>query len=125
MIPWRASAAWFTACSPFPPWDVARALDRPCLFTDTGIYALLQALLDRGASKRRLIAKVAGGAAALGEDSIFNIGERNYRVLKKVLQKNQINIESEAVGGAIGRTMYLRMRDGATLIRIGSEKILL
>jgi len=105
--------------------DPEKAQRQPCLYTDTGILALLQAVLDAGAQKRRLLAKVAGAASPLGENLVFRIGQRNYTVLRKMLWKNNILIRGEAVGGTVARTMYLRMQDGATVIRsTGKEELL-
>lgn len=84
----------------------------PCMFVDTGVTALLQALFDLGADRGRLVANVAGAASLLDKQETFRIGERNYTVLRKILWKNDILIAAEAVRGAIARTMYLYMSDG-------------
>ncbi len=100
--------------------DKARA--NPYMFTDTGVPALLQAILDLGASRKRLIAKVAGAAAPLNDNSVFKIGERNYVVLRKVLWKNDILISSESVGGTIARTLYLYIENGRTLVKSSGQE---
>ena len=41
--------------------DPQKAEANPCMFTDTGIPALLRLVLGMGAQRDRLIAKVAGG----------------------------------------------------------------
>ena len=102
--------------------DLNKARAYPFMFTDTGAPALLQAVLDMGASRKRLIAKVAGGAAPLNDNSVFKIGERNYIVLRKVLAKNDILITSESVGGTIARTLYLHIEDGRTLIKSSGQE---
>ncbi len=97
-----------------------KAKRNPAMFTDTGISGLLQSLLDLGATRRRIVAKVAGAAAPLGPDTMFKIGERNYFVLRKVLWKNEILIASEDVGGSHPRTLALYMDTGMTTIRTGN-----
>lgn len=102
--------------------DPDKAKANPCMFTDTGVPALLQAVLDKGASRKRLVAKVAGAAAPLNDKSVFKIGERNYVVLRKVLWKNDILIAAESVGGTVARTMYLNVGNGRTSIKSGGKE---
>jgi len=102
---------------PLSKIDPVKAQQTPCMFTDTGVPALIQTVLDMGAQKRRLVAKVAGAARLLDEKGTFKIGERNYIVLRKVLWKNDILIAAEDTGGTIARTMYLYMDSGRTMIR--------
>jgi chemotaxis protein CheD len=102
--------------------DRDKAQANPCMFTDTGVPKLLQAILNLGGSRKRLIAKVAGGGAPLQDGGLFRIGERNYIVLRKLLWKNDILIAGEDVGGTVARTMYLRMADGRTTIRSNGQE---
>ena len=104
---------------PLSKIDPARAIERPCMFTDTGVPQLLGALLDMGAEKRNLIAKVAGAASLLDNNGSFNIGERNQVVLRKILWKNQILIQAEETGGSKARTLSLQLDTGLTLLRSG------
>lgn len=101
--------------------DPAKAQMNPCMFTDTGIPTLIQAVLNMGANKKRLIAKVAGAASPLDDNGIFKIGERNYTVLRKVLWKNDILIAAEDVGGTVARTLFLYLDTGKTVIRSGGK----
>lgn len=102
--------------------DPVKAQASPAMFTDTGVPALLQGMLNRGARKRNLIAKLAGAAKLLDENGTFKIGERNYTVMRKILWKNDILIAAEDVGGTIARTMYLHMGDGRTVLRSGGTE---
>jgi len=103
--------------------DRATADRNPYMFTDTGVPALLQAIFDMGAERRRLAAKVAGAASLLDEKGMFRIGERNYTVLRKILCKNDILVAAEDVGGTVARTMYLYMQTGRTMIKSGSREM--
>ena len=103
--------------------DKTKAGKQPCMFTDTGVVALLQGMLEQGAQRKRLIAKVAGASSLLDEKKLFRIGERNYTVLRKVLWKNNILIEAEDVRGTRPRTMYLFMKDGRTVIRSQGQEV--
>lgn len=97
--------------------DPKRAEENPSMFADTGVPALIRAVLDQGASKTRLIAKVAGAGAPLDSCGGFQIGERNFTVLHKVLWKNSILITGQETGGTKPRTMSLYMATGITTIK--------
>jgi len=94
-----------------------KAVERPFMFADTGIPALFKAAYDLGAERRRLKVKVAGGASVMDDHDVFNIGERNYMVLKKIFWKNGILITAEDVGGEMWRTMKLDIGTGRLLIK--------
>lgn len=97
--------------------DPAKAKIKPHMFTDTGVSDLIQSVLDMGAQKRNLIARVAGASQIMDDKGMFKIGMRNHTVLRKVLWKNNILIAAEDVGGTAARTMYLYMSDGRTTIK--------
>ena len=97
--------------------DPAKARMNPCMFTDTGAPALIQSILNLGAQKDRLIARVAGAASLLNGKGAFDIGERNYIVLRKVLWENKILVAAEDTGGTIARTICLYMNTGRTTVK--------
>jgi chemotaxis protein CheD len=103
--------------------DPAKAASNPFMFVDTGVPALLQAMFDLGARKGSLVAKVAGGSAILDEKGVFNIGERNCTVLRKLLWKNDVLISGEDTGGSVPRTMSLRMATGKTVLKIAGREV--
>lgn len=107
---------------PLSRLDPTKAQQNPQMFTDTGVPALIQSLLDKGGTRKRMIAKVAGAASPLNDNGMFKIGERNYTVLRKVLWKNEILIAAEDVGGTIARTMTLCISNGKTTIRSGGTE---
>lgn len=102
--------------------DPAKAERNPLMYVDTGVTVLLQALFDLGAQRKSLSAKVAGGSKIMDANGVFNIGERNYTVLRKVLWKNDILVSGEDVGGSIPRTMYLHMDSGKTILKSGGQE---
>lgn len=102
--------------------DPAKAERNPLMYVDTGMGALLQALFDHGAQRKNLVAKVAGASRIMDADGVFNIGERNYTVVRKVLWKNEILIAGEDVGGSAPRTMYLHLDTGRTVLKMGGEQ---
>lgn len=108
------------AMMPMSTADPVKAADRPAMYTDTGVIALLQAVFDRGATRRTLVAKVAGASSGRDDSGLFRVGERNYMVLRRLLWKNDILIAAEDVGGVAARTMLLDMRTGRTVIKYAS-----
>lgn len=102
---------------PLSKIDPAAAAANPQMFTDTGIPALIEGMLEVGAQKQRLIAKAAGAAKLLDEKGTFKIGERNYIVFRKIMWKNHIPVAAEDTGGTMARTVYLYVNSGKTIVR--------
>lgn len=90
---------------------------RPAMFADSGVPTLFRAAYELGAVKKRLIVKVAGGSQLLDDNGTFNIGKRNYVMLRKIFWKNGILIDSEDVGGSISRTVRLDVGTGEVTLK--------
>jgi len=89
-------------------------------FADSGIAALLDELLRAGASRRSLVAKIAGGAhmfSAAGGQDFLKIGERNVAVSINTLHALQLPIVGKDTGGAHGRTIELYNETGRLKIK--------
>lgn len=102
---------------PLSQIDPKKAIEKPSMFTDSGVTRMLQEFMDRGSSKGNLQIRVAGAASMMDEKGFFKIGERNYTVLRKILWKNSLLIRSESVKGTDSRTMFLYMNTGKTTIK--------
>lgn len=89
-----------------------KAKANPAMFADTGIPALFRATYELGAGKKNLIVKIAGGSQLLDDNGTFNIGKRNYIMLRKIFWKNGVLIEAEDVGGSLSRTVRLDVSTG-------------
>ena len=75
--------------------------------------------IGAGASKRRLVLSVAGGArirAGGGKDDMFAIGKRNVLALRKILWQQGVLISAEDVGGTATRTMSLEVESGRVVV---------
>ena len=94
-----------------------KAKTKPAMFGDTGIPLLLKKLLAMGAEKDRLIIKAAGGSQLMDQNKVFNIGERNFLVLRKILWKNNLLIKGEDVGGSLSRTLRLEIGSGRVSVK--------
>lgn len=110
---------------PMSRLDPEKARTLPCVFTDTGVAALLQQMLDNGASLSRLVVKVAGAASPLGAEDVVRIGERNLVVLRKLLNANGIEVGGETVGGTESRTLSLAVDSGIVTVKRGNGERLL
>lgn len=89
----------------------------PYMFADTGIPMLFREAYQKGAHKRRLRVRVAGGAQINDQNGVFNIGHRNCLALKKILWKAGVMVHSEETGGKSARTMRLDMSSGRVFLR--------
>lgn len=84
-------------------------------FADTGIEELVRKMVSIGASKQRMVAKIAGGAKMFevsAGSSIGNIGERNAEASKKKLKELGIPLRSADTGLNYGRTVELYTENG-------------
>lgn len=115
--PFAGVGGMLHAMMPVSSMDPGRAERCPAMFTDTGVAALLQSLFDMGASRKNLVAKVAGAAVQMDQSGLFRIGERNHMVLRRVLWKNDILLAGEDVGGSVSRTLLLEVATGRTLVK--------
>lgn len=98
-----------------PDSTQARPSDNPAKFADTGLPLMLKDVLALGASKTRLVAKMAGGAqmfAFANATDIMRVGARNAEAAKKMLQKLGIRILAEDTGGTYGRTVSINLENG-------------
>lgn len=89
-------------------------------FADSGIRETLRKLYAFGATKRRLVCKIAGGAKMFemkGPGDLGNIGERNAQNVKRVLTAEGLRIVSEDTGASYARTMSLDVATGQVYIR--------
>ena len=89
-------------------------------FGDTGIEELLKRVVAAGASRTRLVAKMAGGAKMFevsGLSDIGNIGARNAEAAKLKLKELGIRLIAEDTGLNYGRTVELHCDTGEFYIK--------
>jgi len=87
----------------------------PAKYADTGIDALVHTLVQRGAERRRLMAKIAGGAhmiACMGNSERLDISSQNADAVRKKLGELGIPILAEEVGGHYPRTLVFDTTTG-------------
>ena len=66
--------------------NYARIKDNPLKFTDSGIEYLVEEIVRKGSSRKKLEAKLVGGAHMF-ENRNMNIGERNVKWARDTLEK--------------------------------------
>lgn len=98
-------------------------------FADTGIEELVRRLAEKGCSKTRLVAKIAGGAQMFsfqGNDTLMRVGDRNVEAVIKKLNELKIPILAQDTGDSYGRTVIFYPENGNFVIRaVGKpEKII-
>lgn len=98
--------------------DPGHAKEHPGYFADTGLPALLSAMVKNGsnADVRSLIVKLVGGASVIEAGASFNIGRRNVLAIKKLLWGMRMGAIAEDLGGSISRTVEVAASDGRVRI---------
>lgn len=89
-------------------------------FADTGIEELVRLMVEKGACRTRLVAKIAGGAqmfAFQNKSDLVRVGERNVQASKKKLAEMKIPILAEETGENFGRTVIFYPETGDYVIR--------
>jgi chemotaxis protein CheD len=102
--------------------DPARGRDNPYMFADTGIPLLLNQVLERGASRRRLVVYAVGGAQMMDQECVFEIGKRNYLAMRRILWKAGVLLQGEVVGGINSRTVRLEIGSGRLWLQEGGVR---
>ena len=89
-------------------------------FADTAIKMLVEDMEAMGADRKRITAKIAGGAQMFSfktSNDLLKIGERNIDAVRKELERHRIEIVAEDVGGTYGRTIEFNSGDGSLSIK--------
>ena len=95
-------------------------------FADTGIEELIKRVTAAGANKRRLVAKIAGGAKMFqvsGLSTVGNVGERNAQASRAKLKQLGIPLLAEDTGLNYGRTVELYPETGGFRIKAVGKSI--
>lgn len=102
-----------------------KAKVKPAMFADTGVPLLFHGMYGLGCKKENLIVKVAGGGQLYDDQGLFEIGKRNYTVLRRMLWKTNVLVAAEDVGGAKSRTVSLEVASGRCVVKSGDGELVL
>jgi chemotaxis protein CheD len=98
-------------------------------YADKAIPMMLEEMEQRGADRKRIIAKVAGGSTMfnVSENSLMGeIGNNNSNRVREVLRELGITSVAEDTGGNYGRTIDFYLESGVVKIRsMGREEKIL
>ncbi|WP_251343828.1 chemotaxis protein CheD [Haloplanus halophilus] len=104
---------------PTAPDDAANAAK----FTDTGIDAAVNAMCREGAAPGSITAKLAGGSAMFEFDSQEEpIGRRNVEVGRRVLERLDVPVVAEDVGGDSGRSLRFHGDTGVLVVKSAGDE---
>lgn len=95
-------------------------------FADTAIPELYAKMLEMGANKDKMVAKIAGGAKmfSIAADQIdaINVGARNAEASLETLRMLGIPVIAQDIGKDFGRTVEIYSENGDYLIKsVGKE----
>lgn len=103
-----------------------KAGESPGKFADTAIPAMVQRMVEMGASAARLRAAIAGGAQLFqfGVSSSLDVGARNGEAVISKLREMGIPLQARDLGGNVGRTLRLVSDNGLVAVRTigGTER---
>lgn len=96
-------------------------------YADTGIRETIRQMEAKGASKARIVAKIAGGAKMFEDNggSLGSIGQRNIESVRMTLKREGIRLLKEDVGGSVARTLLFDVASGLGCVRSYGRKELI
>lgn len=97
----------------------SRRTTPPGRFASTAVEYLIDHMLVTGAERRRIYARLIGGAAMFEEllaEEGPALGARNVEAARAALALANIPIKAEEVGGNYGRTVHFYAEDGRIVI---------
>jgi chemotaxis protein CheD len=112
-----------------PSRSLSRSGDNPGRFPQTAVPALVEEMAALGADRRRLTARLVGGASMFSNlvpAGSIQMGDRNVIAVREVLSHMAIPVVAEAVGGTRGRSVWFRVGEGRVTVRVvgQSEELL-
>ena len=96
----------------------------PGKFADTAVPALIDLMEGLGAQRRRMKARLAGGARMTltrGVADVFAIGEKNVQAVREHLAAARIPVVNEDIGGSRGRSVRMDVLTGRVEVNFAGE----
>lgn len=98
--------------------------ENPLKFADSAIDIAVKQMLEKGCSKDRIVAKIAGGACMFHvENQSISIGEKNIDAVIHKLEEMQIPILASDTGGDHGRTVEFDIETGVVTIKTALQEV--
>lgn len=101
------------------PLNMETGRKNPLKYADTGMAEMIRHMESQGASRARIVAKIAGGAKMfeVTGGALGNIGLRNIESVRIQLKKLGLRLANEDVGGTVARTMSMDVSNGEIVVR--------
>lgn len=103
-----------------PDINLATAKNNRAKFANTAVEVMLEEMLDLGVAKRRIKAKIAGGAnmfPTLIQGGPMHIGLRNVAAVKNELDRQKIRLMAEDTDGNYSRSVEFFIETSVVRIR--------
>ena len=95
-----------------------RAFDLPARFGINAMELLINALMGEGAERRRLVAKLFGGARIIpGIAREFRVGSKIIHFARTFLQTERIPVVNKDLGGSDTRKIYFHTDTGEVFLK--------
>jgi len=94
-------------------------------FADHAVPALVDGMVERGASRVFMQAALVGGASMFAGAGL-EVGSRNADAVRELIASRRVPVVAEAVGGSRGRTVKVDVTNGTVSVREagGTEEVL-
>jgi chemotaxis protein CheD len=94
-------------------------------FADHAVPALVDGMVERGASRVFMQAALVGGASMFAGAGL-EVGSRNADAVRELVASRRVPVVAEAVGGSRGRTVKVDVTNGTVSVREagGTEEVL-
>ena len=94
-------------------------------FADHAVPALVEGMVERGASRVFMQASLVGGASMFAGAGL-EVGQRNAAAVRELIAARRVPVVAEAVGGSRGRTVKVDVTSGTVSVREagGNQEVL-
>jgi len=102
-----------------PDPGAGRSKGPPARYASTAVETLIELMEGAGASRRRLRAKLAGGASMFEKlltEGGRQLGARNVEAARTALARAGVPVDNEDTGGTYGRSVYLHIDEGRCVV---------
>lgn len=103
-----------------PDINLAKSKKNRAKFANAAVEIMLKEMMDLGVVRRRIKAKIAGGAnmfPSVNRTGNLHIGLRNVVAVKKELKKRKIRLVAEDTGKNYGRSVKFFIETGIVRIK--------
>ncbi len=103
-----------------PDINQAKAKKNKAKFANMAIEILLKKMYRLGAKRRRIKAKIVGGADMFPDvksPGQMKMGEKNIQAVKEELKREKVKIVAEDTGGNHGRSIQFSTKTGGLMVK--------